>query len=166
MSSALLPCAPCFARHLIAACVVQGYLLRLRHGIHPQVSPADSAATGLCSSTDGSVIVTVHRSGRIVTWSECSGTMLYDDTCRFRPISASDCRSATALTFISPKVVALGCEDASILLWHVTDEKRGLHWKAHSSGVAMLLPTEGPPDGLASSALFSFSRSGVGQVSV
>lgn len=120
----------------------------------------------MCSSADGTVIVTVHRTGTIVTWSECSDTNLYDDICRFRPLSASDCRAATALTFISPKVVALGCTDASIMLWHVTDEKRGLSWKAHSSGVTMLLATQGPPDGLASSALFSFSRSGVGQVGV
>ena len=133
--------------------------------MHSQVFPADAvAAGGLCSSFDGTAIVTLHRSGSIVAWSECSGAMLYDDTCRFRPLCSNDCRSTTAVSFISSTVLALGCTDASIMLWYVADEKRGLSWKAHSSGVSMFLATQGPPDGLASSALFSFSRSGVGQV--
>jgi hypothetical protein len=61
-------------------------------------------------------------------------------------------------------MIALGCVDNTIVVWNVAEEKRGLSWKAHSSGVSLLIVTEGPPDGLALPALFSFSRSGVGQV--
>ena len=142
----------------------QGSLLVQRHGCHSQVLPVDTAvAGGLCASYDGTVLVTLHHSGNIIAWSECRSAALYDDTSRFRAICSNEGRAANILTFISPKVVALGCADTSIVLWHVVDEKRGLSWKGHSSGVSMFLVTEGPPDGLASHSLFSFSRNGVGQ---
>ena len=143
----------------------QSYLLRLRHGDHAQVPSSDAAiAGGVCASSDGTVIMSLHRSGSIVAWTECCSSMPYHGTSRFRSLCSSDGRSATTCTFISPKVVALGYTDANIVLWHVIDQKRGLAWKAHSSGVSMFLLTQGPQDGLSSSALFSFSRNGVGQV--
>lgn len=146
---------------------LQGSLLVQRHGCHSQVLPVDTAvAGGLCASYDGTVLVTLHHSGNIIAWSECRSAALYDDTSRFRAICSNEGRAANILTFISPKVVALGCADASIVLWHVIDEKRGLSWKGHSSGVSMFLVSQGPPDGLASYSLFSFSRNGVGQVRV
>ena len=127
--------------------------------------PVDTAvAGGVCASYDGTILVTLHNSGNIVAWSECKSATLYDDTSRFRALCSNESRAANILTFISPKVVALGCADASIVLWHVIDEKRGLSWKGHSSGVSMFLVTQGPPDGLVSHSLFSFSRNGVGQV--
>jgi len=143
----------------------QASLLRLRHGDHAHVPAIDAAiAGGLCASSDGTVVVSLHRSGSLVAWAECSSIMPYDGTSRFRPFCSSDGRAATSCTFITPNVVAMGYADANIVLWHVIDQKRGMAWKAHSSGVSLFLVTQGPQDGLASSALFSFSRNGVGQV--
>ena len=154
-----------FFSHYPPLSPTQSYLLRLRHGDHAQVPSSDAAiAGGVCASSDGTVIMSLHRSGSIVAWTECCSSMPYHGTSRFRSLCSSDGRSATTCTFISPKVVALGYTDANIVLWHVIDQKRGLAWKAHSSGVSMFLLTQGPQDGLSSSALFSFSRNGVGQV--
>jgi hypothetical protein len=108
--------------------------------------------------------MTLHRGGSIVGWSECKHGLLTEESSRFRAICCSDCPAATALIFVSPKVVALACTDSSVALWHVVDGKRGLSWKAHSSGVCKFLQTNGPPDGLSLPGLFTFSRSGVGQV--
>lgn len=140
-------------------------MLISHHGSHSYEVPADVAiAGGICANHDGSVVMTLHRSGSIVAWSECSHLMLSDETTRFRPILSKDCPSASTFVFISPKVVALACSDASITLWHIVDGKRGMSWKAHSSGVSVFLLTQGSPDGLELPGLFSFSRSGVGQV--
>jgi hypothetical protein len=143
----------------------QASLLLLRHGSCSRVFPADIAMSGgVCANHDGSVIMTLHRGGSIVAWSECSRALVSDDTSRFRPLCSNDCPAATTFAFISPKVMALACADTSIALWHVIDGKRGLSWKAHSSGVSIFLMTQGAPDGLSWPGLFSFSRSGVGQV--
>jgi hypothetical protein len=143
----------------------QGLMLISHHGSHSHEVPVDvPIAGGICANHDGSVVMTLHRSGSIVAWSECSHAMLSDETTRFRPIFSKDCPPASTFTFISPKVAALACSDASITLWHIIDGKRGMSWKAHSSGVSIFLLTQGSPDGLELPGLFSFSRSGVGQV--
>ena len=140
-------------------------MLISHHGSHSHEVPVDvPIAGGICANHDGSVVMTLHRSGGIVAWSECSHAMLSDETTRFRPIFSKGCPPATTFAFISPKVVALACSDASITLWHIIDGKRGMSWKAHSSGVSIFLLTQGSPDGLELPGLFSFSRSGVGQV--